>query len=514
MSKKHVVDVELDFSPSEFDAAKSAVDVTNKAIELSRLNRNEAQRQQADTVIRLFAEETAKGNLEKKKNISNAITKRIADLDEMLTTQINAILHHPEFQKLEASWQGLYQLVRFAEPDTELKINVLDTTKEDILADAESAADFDDTALFKMVYEHEYGTFGGTPYGLLVSDYSFDKTQEDIETLKAISKVAAAGHTPFLGAVDPQMFDIDQYKDLHKPRDLEALFNSPGFGQWNQFRETEDSKYVALALPKMIMRSAYGGKNGIPVKEFNFKEEINSREHNDYLWGSPAWAMAQRLVESFRTYGWFSNIQGVENGGAVVGLPSHGFTDEEGNVTFKMPVETAITDRREKELDKQGFLSLVYKRGTDMAVFFGSKTTHKPPEYESDVANANAQLSVQLNYLMALSRFAHYLKVMMRDKIGTFADQGSITRYLNAWIQGYVLPSDTGSDVQKSIRPLRDASIEVIPVPGKVGAFRAVLNLKPHFHLTELTIALRLVTDLPSGGGGGGEGGEEGGGEQ
>jgi len=509
MATKKVIDADLDFAPSEFDEAESTVDITNKAIELSRLNRNSAQREQADTVIRIFAEETAKGNLQQKKNISNAISKRIADIDEMLTAQINEILHHPEFQKLEASWQGLNSLVKFAEPDTELKINLLDAKKEDILADADRAAEFDDTALFKMVYEHEYGTFGGTPYGLLVSDYSFDKTQDDIETLKAISKVAAAGHTPFLGAVDPQMFDIDSYKDLHKPRDLDALFNSPGFGQWTQFRETEDSKYVALGLPKVIMRSAYGGKNGIPVKEFNFEESINPRKHEDYLWGSPSFSMAQRMVESYRTFGWFSNIQGVENGGAVRGLPSHGFTDKEGNKSFKMPVEVAITDRREKELDNQGFLSLVYKRGTDMGVFFGSKTVHKPPEYESDVANANAQLSVQLNYLMAISRFAHYLKVIMRDKIGSFANQTSITNYLNSWINGYVCPSDDASDLVKSSRPLREASVEVVPVPGKVGAFKAVMNLKPHFHLTELSIALRLVTELPSGGGGGDEGGEE-----
>ncbi len=499
MSKKQVLDVDLDFSPSEFDDAQSTVDVTNKAIQLSRLDRNAAQKQQADTVIRVFAEETAKGNLEKKKNISNAISKRIADIDEMLTAQINEILHNAEFQKLEASWQGLQQLVKFAEPDTELKINLLDAKKEDILADADSAAEFDDSALFKMVYEHEYGTFGGTPYGLLVSDYSFDKTQDDIETMKAISKVAAAGHTPFLGAVAPQMFDIDDFKDLHKPRDLDALFNSPGFGQWNQFRQTEDSKYVALGLPRVIMRSAYGGKNGIPVKEFNFEERINPRNHDDYLWGSPSFSMAQRMVESFRTYGWFSNIQGVENGGAVQGLPSHGFTDKEGNKTFKMPVETAITDRREKELDNQGFLSLVYKRGTDMAVFFGSKAVHKPPEYESDVANANAQLSAQLNYLMAVSRFAHYLKVIMRDKIGSFASQESINTYLNKWINQYVIANDSASDFMKSLRPLREASVEVVPVPGKVGAYKAVMNLRPHFHLTELTVALRLVTELPTG---------------
>lgn len=507
MSKKNVLDVDLDVAPSEFDSAHSSVDVTNKAIQLSRLDRNEAQRLHADEMIRLFASESAQGGLNVQKNISNAITKRIADLDALLEAQINEILHHPEYQKLEASWQGLNALVRFAEPDTELKINLLDAKKEDILADADSAADFDDSALFKMVYEHEFGTYGGTPYGLLLSDYSFDKSQEDIETLKAISKVAAAAHAPFLGAVSPQLFDIDEFKDLHKPRDLDALFNSPGFGQWKQFRETEDSKYIALAMPRIIMRSAYGGKGGIPVKEFNFEEKIDPTKHEQYLWGSAAFAMAQRIVESYRTYGWFSNIQGVENGGVVAGLPSYGFTDSEGNQTFKMPVETVITDRREKELDTLGFLPLVYKRGTDTAVFFGSKTVHKPPEYASDVANANAQLSIQLTYLMALSRFAHYLKVIMRDKIGSFANQTAISDALNGWIKGYVIEDDSASDYMKSLRPLREASVEVVPIPGKIGAYKCVINLKPHFHLTELTIALRLVTELP--GGGGGAGGSE-----
>ncbi|APJ05086.1 EvpB family type VI secretion protein [Silvanigrella aquatica] len=471
--------------------------VLEQALAKSELNKNEEQKNNAKDMLTVFADEVLSEKMAYKKTISHMISERVADIDAILTEQINEIIHNAEFQKLEASWRGLNNLVKFSEPDDQLKIRILDVTKEDILSDSDSAPEFDETGLFKLVYEQEYGTFGGAPYGLLVGDYSFGKSIEDVECMKAISHVAAAAHAPFIAAASHEIFNINSFEDLDKPKHLGRLFNTAEYGSWANFRSQEDSKYVTLTLPRVIMREPYGGKNGIPVKEFHFEEDLTGTEHEKYLWGNPAFSLAERMVDSYREFGWFSCIRGSENGGTVQTLPIHTFIDNEGNNTFKMPVETMITDRREKELDDLGFLSLVYKKGTDTATFFGSKTVHKLTEYDNDLANANAQLSIQLPYVMAVSRFAHYLKVIMRDKIGSFATQGDINEYLNRWISRYVILDDTASTYSKSCYPLREARVDVTSIPGKVGAYRAVMYLRPHFYLNELTVSLRLVTELP-----------------
>ncbi|MGY3803917.1 type VI secretion system contractile sheath large subunit [Pigmentibacter ruber] len=482
---------------SFFDLENGQSSVIEQLLNKSDLNKNDQQITNAKDMLTVFAKEVVNEKMEYKKTISHMISQRIADIDAILSEQINEIIHNPQFQKLEASWKGVQNLVKFAEPDDKLKIRVLDVTKEDILADADAAPQFDETGLFKLVYEQEYGTFGGSPYGLLVGDYTFGKGIEDIECLKAISSVAAAAHAPFIDAASHELFNINSFDEIDKPKHLGKLFNTAEYGSWNQFRSLEDSKYVTLTLPRVIMREPYGGKNGIPVKEFHFEEDLDGTEHDKYLWGNPSFSLAERMVASYREFGWFSNIRGSENGGTVSSLPYHSFIDNEGNNTFKMPVETIITDRREKELDDLGFLTLVYKKGTDSATFFGSKTIHKLTEYDNDLANANAQLSVQLPYVMAVSRFAHYLKVIMRDKIGSFATQGEIDAYLNRWISRYVTSDDNASTYIKSIYPLREARVDVVSVPGKVGAYKAVMYLKPHFYLNELTVSLRLVTELP-----------------
>nr|BFD32859.1 type VI secretion system contractile sheath large subunit [Pigmentibacter ruber] len=482
---------------SFFDLENGQSSVIEQLLNKSDLNKNDQQITNAKDMLTVFAKEVVNEKMEYKKTISHMISQRIADIDAILSEQINEIIHNPQFQKLEASWKGVQNLVKFAEPDDKLKIRVLDVTKEDILADADAAPQFDETGLFKLVYEQEYGTFGGSPYGLLVGDYTFGKGIEDIECLKAISSVAAAAHAPFIDAASHELFNINSFDEIDKPKHLGKLFNTAEYGSWNQFRSLEDSKYVTLTLPRVIMREPYGGKNGIPVKEFHFEENLDGTEHDKYLWGNPSFSLAERMVASYREFGWFSNIRGSENGGTVSSLPYHSFIDNEGNNTFKMPVETIITDRREKELDDLGFLTLVYKKGTDSATFFGSKTIHKLTEYDNDLANANAQLSVQLPYVMAVSRFAHYLKVIMRDKIGSFATQGEIDAYLNRWISRYVTSDDNASTYIKSIYPLREARVDVVSVPGKVGAYKAVMYLKPHFYLNELTVSLRLVTELP-----------------
>lgn len=482
---------------SFFDLEGGQSTVIEQLLNKSELNKNDQQINNAKDMLTIFAKEVVNEKMEFKKTISHMISQRIADIDAALSAQINEIIHNAEYQKLEASWKGVQNLVKFAEPDEKLRIRVLDVTKEDILADADSAPQFDESGLFKLVYEQEYGTFGGSPYGLLVGDFTFGKGIEDIECLKAISSVAAAAHAPFIDAASHETFNINSFDEIDKPKHLGKLFNTAEYGSWNQFRSLEDSKYVTLTLPRVIMREPYGGKNGIPVKEFHFEEDLDGTEHEKYLWGNPSFSLAERMVSSFREFGWFSNIRGSENGGTVSSLPIHTFIDSEGNSTFKMPVETIITDRREKELDDLGFLTLVYKKGTDSATFFGSKTIHKLTEYDNDLANANAQLSIQLPYVMAVSRFAHYLKVIMRDKIGSFATQGEIDAYLNRWISRYVTSDDNASTYIKSIYPLREARVDVVSVPGKVGAYKAVIYLKPHFYLNELTVSLRLVTELP-----------------
>lgn len=468
--------------------------IIDKVLEYGNMTRDDDQKQYAKQMLSVFADEFVNQKMHLKKDVSRMISERVAQIDQLLTEQINEILHNPEFQKLEASWRGVHQLVESTQGDDQMQVRVLDVTKEDILADAEASAEFDQSGLFKLVYENEYGTFGGQPYGMLVGDYYFGRGVEDIACLKAISQVAAAAHAPFISAASPEAFNIDNFQDLHKPKSLEKLFNSAEFGAWNKFRSLDESKYVCLTLPRTVMRLPYG-PDGIPVKEFSFQEKMNAGEDDKYLWGNAAFSLAQRITESFLNYGWFSNIRGVENGGAV-NLPIHSYVDAQGNSTHKVPVETVITDRREKELDDLGFLPLVYKRGTDTAVFFGSKTIHKVKEFESDEANANAQLTVQLPYLMAVSRFAHYLKVIMRDKVGSFSSRETVSSYLNNWISRYVYANDEASTYLKSVHPLREAAVEVVNVPGKVGAYRAVISMKPHFYLNELTVSMRMVTDL------------------
>jgi type VI secretion system protein ImpC len=482
---------------SFFNLEDLTLPVLDQALAKSQLNKNDQQKNNAKEMFTVFADEVISEKMAFKKTISHMISERVADIDVILTDQINEIIHNPEFQKLEASWRGLHNLVKFAEPDEKLKIRMLDVTKEDILSDSDSAPEFDESGLFKLVYENEFGTFGGTPYGLLVGDYSFGKGMEDVECMKAISHVAAAAHAPFIAAASHEIFNINAFEDLDKPKHLGRLFNTAEYAAWGHFRALEDSKYITLTLPRVIMREPYGGKNGIPVKEFFFEEDLNGTEHEKYLWGNPAFSLAERMVDSYKEYGWFSNIRGSENGGTVTQLPIHTFVDNEGNNTFKMPVETIITDRREKELDDLGFLSLIYKRGTDSATFFGSKTIHKLAEYDNDLANANAQLSIQLPYVMAVSRFAHYLKVIMRDKIGSFATQGEIDAYLNRWISRYVILDEAATTYSKSCYPLREARVDIIAVPGKVGIYKAIMYLRPHFYLNELTVSLRLVTELP-----------------
>jgi len=469
----------------------------DQVISETRIGRNEEQRQESRRQIATLVEEVMKGTVRISKDIEATINARIADIDRLLTRQLNEIMHQKDFQKLEGSWRGLHYLVQQTETSPMMKIRVLNATREDLQRDLERASEFDQSMLFKKIYEEEYGTFGGAPFGALIGDYEFRRHSQDIAMLEKISNVAAAAHAPFISAASAELFNLDSFTDLTAPRDLAKVFDSVDYAKWKSFRESEDSRYVGLTLPHILMRLPYGPET-VPVEAFQFKEDVDGKDHAKYLWGNAAFAMATRLTEAFAKYGWCAAIRGVEGGGLVQGLPTHTFKTDEGEVALKCPTEIAITDRREKELSDLGFMPLVHCKGTDYAAFFGAQSAQKAKKYDSDAANANARLSTQLQYIMAVSRFAHYLKAMMRDKVGSFMSRTDAERFLNRWISNYVTPDDTASAATKAQYPLREARIDVSEVPGKPGVYRAVAFLRPHFQLDELSVSLRLVAELPA----------------
>jgi len=477
------------------------VGLLDQIISETRIGRDEEQREQSRQQIATLVEEVMQGTMTVSKDIEAMINARIADIDALLSRQLNEIMHHPDFQKLEGSWRGLHYLVQQSETSTMLKLRVLNVSKRDLLRDLERAVEFDQSALFKKVYEEEYGTFGGAPISAMIGDYELGRHPQDMSFLEQISHVAAAAHAPFLAAASPFMFNLDRYTELGLPRDLAKIFDTVEYTKWKSFRESEDSRYVGLALPRVLTRLPYG-PDTVPVEGFNFKEDVDGTDHSKYLWSNAAYTLGTRLTDAFAKYGWTVAIRGVEGGGLVEGLPTHTFATDEGDVALKCPTEIAITDRREKELADLGFIPLVHCKGRDYAAFFATQSCQKAKKYDTDAANANARLSTQLQYILATSRFAHYLKVIMRDKIGSFMTRADCEYYLNRWISNYVVDPTNVGQAEKARRPLSEARVDVREIPGKPGAYRAIAFLKPHFQLDELTVSLRLVADLPPPAGG------------
>ncbi len=479
--------------PEEVQEEKGLLD---QIIEKGRMVRDESQRGWAKDLIGEFAKQVMEGTMVVSKDTELMINARIAQIDRLVSVQLNEIMHHPELQKLEASWRGLRFLVFESETSEHMKLRVMNCSKRDLLKDLERAVEFDQSALFKKIYEEEFGTFGGASYGALIGDYEFGNNPQDMALLDKVSQVAAAAHAPFISAASPTLFNLERFTDLGVPRDLAKIFQSVEYAKWKSLRNSEDSRYVALALPHILMRLPYGQAN-VPVESFNYEEEVDGTDHSKYLWGNAAYALGTRLTDAFAKYHWTAAIRGVEGGGLVQDLPVHTFRTDEGEVALKCPTEIAITDRREKELADLGFVPLVHCKGTDYAAFFSTQTTNKPKLYDTDSANANARLSSQLQYILAVSRFAHYLKSIMRDKIGSFMTRKNCEDYLNRWISNYVLLDDDAGQEAKARFPLREARIDVSEVPGKPGVYKAVAFLKPHYQLDELTISLRLVANLP-----------------
>lgn len=431
------------------------------------------------------------------KGVVAMINERIAEIDDLLTNQLNAIMHHAEFQALEASWRGLHDFVFGTETSSRLKIRLLSVSKKELLNDLETAVDHDMSALFKKVYEDEYGTFGGHPYSMLIGDYYFGRHPQDVALLERISKVAAAAHAPFIAAAAPALFDMKSFLDLGTPRDLSKIFDSAELISWKSFRESEDSRYVAMVLPRHVSRLPYGAKT-VPVDQFSFEENVDGKDHASYLWGNSCYLLGLRITDAFAKYGWTTAIRGVEGGGKVESMTAHTFRTDEGDIALKCPTEVTITDRREKELNDLGFIAIVNSKGSNFAAFFGGQTVNKPKLYNKDNANANAQLSSRLPYMLAASRFAHYVKVIIRDKIGSFQTKASIEAYLNNWISDYICLNDAAPQATKARLPLGNARIDVTEVAGKPGVYQAIVFVRPHFQMEELTASIRMVAELPA----------------
>jgi len=456
-----------------------------------------AARERGKNLVKEFVAQVLEGSMTLGRDADQMISARVAQIDHLVSIQLNEILHNAQFQKLEATWRGLKYLLDQSETGTQLKIRILNASKKDLLRDLQRAPEFDQSAMFKKVYEEEYGIFGGEPIGALVGDYEFSKHPEDMELLEKVSQVAAAAHAPFLSAASAELLNMDSYTNLDQPRDIGKIFDSTEYAKWKGFRESEDSRYVALTCPRVLMRLPYG-RDTAPIEGFNYEEGVDGTDHSKYLWGNAAYALASKMTQAFATYGWCVSIRGVEGGGLVEGMPAHTFRTDQGDIALKCPTEIAITDRREKELADQGLVPLVHCKGTDKAAFFSIQSCNKPKLYDSDAASANARLSSQLPYMMATCRFAHYLKAMMRDKIGGFMSRDDCQRFLNRWINKYVTQDDKAGAATKAKFPLRDARVDVEEVKGKPGAYRAVAYLRPHFQLDEINVSLRLVADLPA----------------
>ncbi|HEX3597206.1 MAG TPA: type VI secretion system contractile sheath large subunit [Polyangiaceae bacterium] len=433
-------------------------------------------------------------------DVVESIQAIIGEIDRRLSSQINEVLHHSEYQQLEGAWRGLHHLVNNTETDSMLKIRVMNISKKDLhktLKKFKGAA-WDQSPIFKKFYEEEYGQLGGEPYGCIVGDYYFDHSGPDVELMGEMSKIAAACHAPFITAAAPSLFQMESWQELANPRDLTKIFQTPEYAAWRSLRESDEARYIGVALPRMLARRPYGAKSN-PVDEFDFEEDAAGPDASKYTWANSAYAMAVNINRSFKLYGWCSRIRGIEAGGAVEGLPTHTFPTDEGGVDMTCPTEIGISDRREAELAKAGFMPLIHRKNSDFAAFIGAQSLHKPATYEDPDATANAALAARLPYLFATCRFAHYLKCIVRDKLGSFREHEDMQRWLQNWIIQYVDGDPQHSSEETKARlPLAAAEVVVEPVEGSPGYYNSKFFLRPHYQLEGLTVSLRLVSKLPS----------------
>ncbi len=456
-------------------------------------------REEVEGAVRTLAQEALAGTAITSRDAVQTIQSIIAEIDRKLSAQVNEILHHQDFQELESAWRGLHYLVNNTETDAMLKIRVLNVSKKELGKTLRrfKGANWDQSPIFKKIYEEEYGQLGGEPYACLVGDYYFDQSPPDVELLGEMSKICAAAHAPFLAAASPSLFQMESWKELSNPRDLTKIFSTPEYASWRSLRESDDARYLGLTLPRFLARQPYGAKSD-PVEEFDFEEDTTGGS-DKFAWANSAYAMAVNVNRSYKLYGWCSRIRGIESGGAVMGLPTHTFPTDDGGVDMTCPTEIAISDRREAELAKSGFMPLLHKKNSDFAAFIGAQSLQKSATYDDPDATANAALAARLPYLFATCRFAHYLKCIVRDKVGAFKERDDMQRWLQQWIIQYVDGDPAHSSEETKARlPLAAAEVTVEPIEGDPGYYSAKFFLRPHYQLEGLTVSLRLVSKLPS----------------
>ncbi len=483
-------------------AEASEISFLDQAISATK----QTPRDETEDLLKALTKEALSGSVKWDKNLAVSINNAIAGIDAAISKQLAAVMHHEKFQKLEGSWRGMHHLINTSETSSQLKIRMLNISKKELSRDLEKAVEFDQSQIFKKIYESEFGIAGGEPYAALIGDFEFSSHPMDVSLLSKMSNVAAAGFCPFISAASPNMFGFESFTELSKPRDLEKIFDSAEYTQWRSFRESNDSRFVSLVMPRVLARLPYGEATK-PVEEFNYEESpLNvygqsvTNDHENYCWMNAAYTMGTTLTQAFAEYGWCTSIRGAEGGGKVEGLPSHSFVSDDGDMDQKCPTEIGITDRREAELSKLGFLPLCHYKNTDYSVFFGAQTTQKPAKFDNPDASANAAISARLPYIMATSRIAHFLKVMARDKVGSFMEASEAEEWLNKWISNYVNGTPGASAEMKARYPLAEARIEVKEVPGQPGVFNAVAWMRPWLQMEELSASLRLVANIPKAG--------------
>lgn len=492
-----------DASQLQGQAAAAETTEAGSLLEAAISATKHTERSRAEELLSALAEEALKGTVTWSKNVTATINEGIAAIDRALSLQLREILHNEKFQKLEGSWRGLQHLVMNSETGTSLKIKVFNASKREVFKDLDKAVEFDQSQMFRKLYENEFGSPGGEPYAALVGDYEFTNHPDDIDMLAKMSNVAAAAFCPFLSSASPQLFGFESWSELSKPRDLAKVFDTVEYAKWNSYRDSEDSRFVTLTCPRVLSRLPYGATTK-PIEAFDFEEvdmdntgRAKPVPHENYTWMNAAYVLGSRLTAAFAQYGWCTAIRGAEGGGKVEGLPTHMFHSDDGDTDMMCPTEIGITDRREAELSKLGFLPLSHYKNTDYSVFFGAQSTQRAKKYDDADATANAAISARLPYIMATSRFAHYLKVMARDKIGSFMEASDCETWLNRWITNYVTADPKPSEETKARFPLREARVQVVEVPGAPGSYNAVAHLRPWLQMEELTASLRMVARIP-----------------
>jgi len=462
--------------------------------------KSDRSRDAVEGAVRTLAEQLLKDTVVISDDVMSTIQALIAEIDAKLTEQINHILHHADFQQMEGAWRGLNYLISNTESDEMLKIRVQNISKKELGKELKKykGTAWDQSPIFKQIYEQEYGQFGGEPYGCLVGDFYFDHSPQDVELLSNMAQISAASHCPFISAADSSVMQMDSWQELSNPRDLTKIFQTPEYAAWRSLRDSEDARYLCMTMPRTLSRLPYGTKTD-PVDEFDFEEDTNGADHSKFAWQNSAYAMAVNINRSFKEYGWCSRIRGIESGGAVQELPVYSFPTDDGGADMKCPTEIAISDRREAELAKNGFMPLIHKKNSDMAAFIGAQSLQKPVEYDDPDATANANLAARLPYLFATCRFAHYLKCIVRDKVGSFKERADMELWLGDWILNYVDGDpENSSETTKAEKPLAAAEVRVQEVEGNPGYYTSQFFLRPHYQLEGLTVSLRLVSKLPS----------------